>query len=625
MPLKFPPLLQKYLKLLLALIGLLALAPSAQAANCYIATGQGASGPANWQTYCWIDFSAYNDTTAKSAAGQNFSLTLQDGTVMSFNMKVTSAATLTAIPAPSWGGASVGNSSFTGIAGKPVVYQLGAGTSTITISAITMTPPSGVSAITSYMFVAGDGESTNNGETLTFQTNGANWVLLDQSGPITGSTYPAYTGIGTNSFQEVGAAGDVGAYIVGSSTPTTVTTTLVGGGLQGAIFAVRFASLRLTTTITGARATATDQFAFDIKATSSGTSLASGTSTGSGLGPFTAAALSSSSAIPLSLTQAMTAGSTNSLTHYQSKLTCSNSSSGSSTSLPSGVTTTNYNFGALQFGDNVLCTFNETPFPHLTLQKALGAGGRQFTADQFIMNIDQGATNIATTTTTGSGSTVTTGITPQAQVSTATAYAFSESGSGATSLSQYTRTMACTNAYGASSTALPNTVGGSITPAMGDVVTCTITNTKIAASANLTILKSATILSDPVNGTTNPKYIPGAIVRYTFTVTNTGPASVTNNSVWLIDTLPSSLLVGTASSPIFTQGTPTSALTFTAGTDIKYSNNVAAPASFAACSYTPVSAYDPLVKYVCLNPKGTMAASTGTPPNFTLSIEAKVN
>jgi uncharacterized repeat protein (TIGR01451 family) len=155
-------------------------------------------------------------------------------------------------------------------------------------------------------------------------------------------------------------------------------------------------------------------------------------------------------------------------------------------------------------------------------------------------------------------------------------------------------------------------------------VTCTITNTKVAANAQLTISKVGVLVSDPVNGVTNPKYIPGAIVRYTFTVTNTGPSTVTNNSVWLIDTLPNELLVGTSASPIFTQGTPTSALTFTTATDIKYSNSATAPASFAACTYSPVSAYDPAVNFVCLNPKGTMAGSSGTPPGFTLSIQAQV-
>jgi len=161
-------------------------------------------------------------------------------------------------------------------------------------------------------------------------------------------------------------------------------------------------------------------------------------------------------------------------------------------------------------------------------------------------------------------------------------------------------------------------------PALGDLVTCTITNTKVAANAQLTITKTSALVSDPVNGTINPKYIPGAIVRYTFTVSNTGPSSVTSNSVWLIDTLPTQLRVGTSSSPVFTQGSPTSGLSFTAGTDIKYSNSGTAPTSFANCTYSPVSAYDPAVKFVCLNPKGTMAGSTGTPPSFTLSIQAQL-
>jgi len=59
----------------------------ALAADCCSATSQGTSGPADWQSYCWVDFSTYNSATASSASGQNFSLTLQDGTVMSFTLK----------------------------------------------------------------------------------------------------------------------------------------------------------------------------------------------------------------------------------------------------------------------------------------------------------------------------------------------------------------------------------------------------------------------------------------------------------------------------------------------------------------------------------------------------------
>lgn len=614
--------LKKLFAALAALFAALCAASPAMAANCYYATAQGSTGPADWQTYCWLDFTGYSETTARSASGQNFSFTLSDGTVMSFNLKVSGAA-MTAATSPSWSGSAVGNTAFLGIAGRPIMYQTAAGTTTIAISSIALTPPA-AGTISAYMFVAADGESSNEGESLRFQTNGGNWQELDRAGPISGSTYPTTSGTGTNSFTETGAAGTVGAYIMGSTSPTSVTTTLVGGGLQGAMFAVRFASIRLNTQISGARANPADQFTFSVNTTGTGSTLATGTSSGTGLGPFTSAALSSSAAIPLTLNQTMAAGSVNSLSHYRSVLTCTNTATGSSTPLPTNVVTTAYNFGSLQFGDAVQCTFTETPYPHLTLTKALGASGRQFSGDQFTLTIAQGATVVGTTTTTGSGATVSNGSTPQVQLSAGTAYSLSEAAAGTTTLGQYTATMNCTNAA-ASSTPLPTSPGGSVTPQMGDVIACVITNTKRGSNATLAIAKSSTLVSDPVNGTTNPKAIPGAVVRYSFTVQNSGPTATDSNSVFIVDSLPAQISVGTAASPVFTQGSPTSALTFSAASDIRYSNAATAPASFAACTYSPVTTYDPAVRYVCLRPQGSMAGSTGTPTSFTLSIEGRIN
>lgn len=614
--------LRRFWRLMLTLAALLLPGAPALAASCNYATGQGTTGPANWQTYCWLDLTSYNDTTARSAGGQNFSYSLPDGSTMTFNLKITGAA-INAATSPSWTGAAVGNTAFTGIAGKPILYQTAAGTTTATFSSIVITPPAGATT-GAFMFVAADGESSNETETLRFQTNGGNWSQLDQVGPISGSTYPTVSGVGTNSVTETGVPGTVGAYIFGSNAPTQVVTTLVGGGLQGTMFAVRFASIRLNLQIAGARANAADQFKFDIVGTSTGTTLATGTSSGTSLGPFTAAALASASSINLTLQQSMASGSVSTLGHYQPSLTCTNSVS-SSTPLPTGVQTSSYAFGTLQFGDNIQCLFTDTPYPHLTLAKALGTGGRQFNTDQFTMTVAQGATTIATTTTTGTGTTVTNGTTAQAQVTAATAYTFAESASGTTVLAQYGAAMACTNAWTASNTSLPGTPGGSVTPQMGDVITCTITNTKRAANATLTLSKVSTPVSDPANGTTNPKLIPGAIVRYTLTVSNTGPSVVDLNTVVLVDALPANILVGTAAAPVFTQGTPSSGLTFTTATDIKYSNSATAPASFANCTYSPASAYDPAVKFVCLNPKGIMTGSTGTPPSFSISFQAQIN
>ncbi len=46
--------------------------------------------------------------------------------------------------------------------------------------------------------------------------------------------------------------------------------------------------------------------------------------------------------------------------------------------------------------------------------------------------------------------------------------------------------------------------------------------------ATIAATKTSSIVSDPVNGTTDPKAIPGAIVRYCITLTNTGTATASN-------------------------------------------------------------------------------------------------
>ncbi|MFY8075295.1 MAG: CshA/CshB family fibrillar adhesin-related protein, partial [Sphingorhabdus lacus] len=470
---------------------------SAQAQSCAPAASQG-TAPQGWETYCWLDFSTYNDATARSAAGQNFSFNLNDGSTLSFNLKVTptTAAAFNSIAAPSWTGAAVGNTAFLGIPGRPVLYTSAAGSKSITFSGITITPPPGAPAVTAYSFVAADAESTNDGENLQFVTNGTGWQILDQVNPISGNNYPTITGTGTSTFTETGVPGTVGGYIVGSNSPTTVTTNMQAGGLQGAMFAVRFASIRLRKTITGARVNAADQFTFRVSATSSGTTLASGTTTGTGNGPFSATPLSLASGIPLTLSEAMAAGSVSTLAKYESRLTCTNTTTSSTTPLPTNLLTTSYNFGALQFGDAVICVFNNAAFPHIQISKALGTGGRRFSTDQFTVRINQASTVVASATTTGTGTTVTGGNTGLVQVTPGTAYTLDEIMSGPGSLSQYTSTLACTNATNGVTTTFPTTVPGNITPVLGDVISCVVTNTRLAGNATLVVSKTSTVLSD---------------------------------------------------------------------------------------------------------------------------------
>ncbi|HZA96340.1 MAG TPA: hypothetical protein VE421_09390, partial [Burkholderiaceae bacterium] len=67
----------------------------------------------------------------------------------------------------------------------------------------------------------------------------------------------------------------------------------------------------------------------------------------------------------------------------------------------------------------------------------------------------------------------------------------------------------------------------------------------VAASATLsvgvpsfTVAKSVLLVSDPVNGTTLPKAIPGAVVSYSIQVTNTGVGAADNNTTLIADPIP---------------------------------------------------------------------------------------
>ncbi len=47
-------------------------------------------------------------------------------------------------------------------------------------------------------------------------------------------------------------------------------------------------------------------------------------------------------------------------------------------------------------------------------------------------------------------------------------------------------------------------------------------------AADLVVTKTSAVISDPVRGTTNPLRIPGAVVRWTITITNNGAATASS-------------------------------------------------------------------------------------------------
>jgi len=62
----------------------------------------------------------------------------------------------------------------------------------------------------------------------------------------------------------------------------------------------------------------------------------------------------------------------------------------------------------------------------------------------------------------------------------------------------------------------------------------------LQTAPTLTVTKTSTVLSDPVNNANNPKRIPGAVVRYSISATNAAQANGTAENVTISDPIPAS-------------------------------------------------------------------------------------
>jgi uncharacterized repeat protein (TIGR01451 family) len=147
----------------------------------------------------------------------------------------------------------------------------------------------------------------------------------------------------------------------------------------------------------------------------------------------------------------------------------------------------------------------------------------------------------------------------------------------------------------------------------------TVTHTANAAfdvevlTPNLLVLKSVTAVSDPVEGTTNPKAMPGATMQYQIIVTNNGNGPPDSNSLIVTDPLPTDTKF-VPGSVAFLDGSPTSGLTLVPA-NVTYFNS-------SNISITPAddgSGADPNVTKLQIAPQGIMAAKTGaTAPSFSV-------
>ena len=104
------------------------------------------------------------------------------------------------------------------------------------------------------------------------------------------------------------------------------------------------------------------------------------------------------------------------------------------------------------------------------------------------------------------------------------------------------------------------------------------------SAANLSVVKFSRIVSDPLNNTTNPKAIPGAVIEYCIGVANAASSAQANN-VKITDTLPIGITFDTAFgvkiNGTYTAGTPGSCTegtgtgTYTGNTVSGTLNNIA--------------------------------------------------
>lgn len=192
---------------------------------------------------------------------------------------------------------------------------------------------------------------------------------------------------------------------------------------------------------------------------------------------------------------------------------------------------------------------------------------------------------------------------------------------------EYVASLSCTGSSGLSGATL------TVDPA-DTAITCTYTNT--LKQPSLTLLKSQTVISDPINGVVNPKSIPGTVRSYSIRVTNSGPGAVDSNSLVIKDPLPAGVelyvgdLAGPGLGPVaFVDGATASGLAWTYAAlasladNLDFSND-----GGATWNYVPVpdvDGFDAAVTHVRLKPSGAMsAAGVGNPyADFTFRVRVK--
>ncbi len=319
------------------------------------------------RTLCWFDMSAYSATAATSAAGQPVTISLPGGYTISFTLTASGGA-IHAVAFPTYSAAYLGNGAYTGVTGKPALYQTQSGTTTtLTLSGISVVDSQG-NPVTGYSFVGADAESTDSTEYITWTSNTV-LNLISNVGNACNSG-ALLTGVGTTSVtcSSTQTNTKTGTAILAAEHPSTFSQIMHGQGLQAVAFGVLVSTVQLSKTVAG-RINPSDAFAISVSSSAGSVVGTANTGTANTATTGQLTVLSGSAGENYTLSEAATSGL---LSNYNSSWSCTRNGS-TDPSLPAAQAGASATV-TLNVGDFVNCTITNTPKPtSLSLLKQAAA------------------------------------------------------------------------------------------------------------------------------------------------------------------------------------------------------------------------------------------------------------
>jgi hypothetical protein len=145
----------------------------------------------------------------------------------------------------------------------------------------------------------------------------------------------------------------------------------------------------------------------------------------------------------------------------------------------------------------------------------------------------------------------------------------------------------------------------------------------------LRVQKTVDVLADPINGSSNPRQIPGSVQRYRITIANTGVGTVDASTLVIVDPVPggAQLFVATGGGdPVqFIDGPVPSNLTFNYATNVTYSSQPGGGPPFNYVPMPDVNGFDANIKGLRVAPSGAMAGASGaSEPSFSVEFRIRV-